>query len=90
MALAAYVDSLEALPEALRPFYVPTEDGRFRLDAEGGADVSGLEWALGKERAATEALKAELKAKAKRVWATRWWKATACSSVWHVASCWIC
>ena len=62
MALAAYVDSLEALPEALRPFYVPTEDGRFRLDAEGVEDVSGLKSALEKERAARKALKAELEA----------------------------
>lgn len=62
MSLPAYVDRLEDLPEAARSFYVETGDGRFRLDAEGIEDVSGLKSALEKEREARKALKAELAA----------------------------
>ena len=40
MSLPAIVDRLEDLPEPARAFYVETEDGRFRLDAEGVEDVS--------------------------------------------------
>lgn len=60
MSLPAIVDHLEDLPEAARAFYVETGDGRFRLDAEGVEDVSGLKSALEKEREARKALKAEL------------------------------
>lgn len=60
MSLPAIVDHLEDLPEAARAFYVETEDGRFRLDAEGVEDVSGLKSALEKEREARKALKADL------------------------------
>ena len=60
MTLPATVDRLEDLPEAVREHYVATEDGRFRLDAEGVEDVAGLKSALEKERAARKALKAEL------------------------------
>ncbi|WP_028793467.1 hypothetical protein [Thalassobaculum salexigens] len=63
MPLPAYVDTLDALPEAVRAFYVETEDGRWRLDAEGVEDVSGLKSALEKERAERKALKAELAAR---------------------------
>lgn len=62
MPLPAYVDDLDALPEAVRAHYVQTEDGRWRLDAEGVEDVSGLKSALEKERAERKALKAELAA----------------------------
>jgi hypothetical protein len=60
MPLPAYVDDLDALPEAVRDHYVQTEDGRWRLDAEGVEDVSGLKSALEKERTERKALKAEL------------------------------
>jgi len=60
MTLPATVDRLEDLPEAVREHYVATEDGRFRLDADGVEDVAGLKSALDKERAARKALKAEL------------------------------
>ena len=63
MPLPAYVDNLDALPEAVRAHYVETEDGRWRLDAEGVEDVSGLKSALEKERAERKALKAELAAR---------------------------
>lgn len=62
MPLPAYVDDLDALPEAVRAHYVQTEDGRWRLDAEGVEDVSGLKSALEKERAERKVLKAELAA----------------------------
>lgn len=60
MTLPATADRLEDLPEAVREHYVATEDGRFRLDADGVEDVAGLKSALEKERAARKALKAEL------------------------------
>ncbi|MEQ8332309.1 hypothetical protein [Nisaea sp.] len=60
MPLPAESDSLDAVPEAARAFYVETGDGRFHLDAEGVEDVSGLKSALEKERAARRELKAEL------------------------------
>jgi len=63
MTLPATVDRLEDLPEAVRDHYVATEDGRFRLDAEGVEDVGGLKSALEKERTARKALKAELAAR---------------------------
>jgi hypothetical protein len=59
MAIPATIDQLDDAPEALRPYYLETEDGRFRLDAEGVEDVAGLKSALEKERAARKALKAE-------------------------------
>lgn len=63
MTLPATADRLEDLPEAAREYYVATEGGRFRLDAEGVEDVAGLKSALEKERAARKALKAELAAR---------------------------
>lgn len=63
MALSATIASLDAVPEALRAHYLPTADGRFRLDAEGIEDVAGLKSALEKERAARKALKAALDAR---------------------------
>lgn len=62
MTLPATVDALEDLPEEVREFYVETQDGRFRLDAEGIEDTAGLKSALDKERAERKALKAELAA----------------------------
>lgn len=50
MALKAIVDSLDAIPEAHQALYVKMDDGRFKLDAEGVEDVSGLKSALEKER----------------------------------------
>jgi hypothetical protein len=62
MSLPAIVDQLEDVPEAARAFYVETEDGRFKLDADGVEDVAGLKSALEKEREARKELKAELAA----------------------------
>lgn len=63
MTLPATADRIEDLPEAVREHYVATEDGRWRLDAEGVEDVAGLKSALDKERSARKALKAELAAR---------------------------
>ncbi|UUX51799.1 hypothetical protein NUH88_08870 [Nisaea acidiphila] len=60
MPLPAVTESLDAVPEAARAFYIETGEGGFRLDAEGVEDVSGLKSALEKERAARKELKAEL------------------------------
>lgn len=46
----AFVRSLDEVPEDVREYYVPTEDGRFRLNAEGVEDVTGLRSALQAER----------------------------------------
>ena len=59
MTLPATVDRLEDLPEAVRPHYLATDDGRWRLDAEGVEDAAGLRSALETERAAHAALVAE-------------------------------
>ena len=49
MALKAFVDNLESVDETLRGLYV--KDGeRYKLDAEGVEDVTGLKSALKKER----------------------------------------
>jgi len=60
MPLPAETDSLDAIPEAARAFYVETDDGRYRLDADGVEDVAGLKSALEKERTARRELKAAL------------------------------
>lgn len=60
MPLPAETDSLDAIPEAARAFYIETDDGRYRLDADGVEDVSGLKSALEKERAARRELKTAL------------------------------
>lgn len=60
MPLPATVETLDDLPEPVRAFYLETENGRWRLDAEGVEDVSGLKSALEKERAQRKTLKAAL------------------------------
>lgn len=50
MTLKAVVESLEAVPEQFRTLYVANGEGKFKLDAEGVEDVSGLKSALEKER----------------------------------------
>lgn len=60
MPLPATVDALDELPEPVRAYYLETDDGRWRLDAEGVEDVAGLKSALEKERAERKALKAAL------------------------------
>lgn len=61
MALKAVLDTLDGLDPILQKEYVKGEDGKFRLDAEGVEDVSGLKSALKKERDNGEALKKALK-----------------------------
>ncbi len=54
MALQAIVDSVDALPEAIRGEYTKAADGKFHLNIEGGDNlpfVSGLKTALQSERA---------------------------------------
>jgi hypothetical protein len=55
MALALIVDSLDAIPEALRSAYVPDGD-KFKLDADV-PDVTGLKRALESERGLNKAAK---------------------------------
>lgn len=63
MTLKAIVETTDGIPEALREFYQPTEDGKgFKLSVEpvGGfalEDVSGLKSALGKERTEADKLR---------------------------------
>ena len=57
MPLKAILDSLEGVPEALHEHYTKTDDGKFRLDAEGVEDVTGLKSALDKERQERKAAK---------------------------------
>lgn len=63
MALKALLDTLDGIDEGMKTHYVPSEDGTFRLDIEGGfktsAEVQMLSNTLGKERVkASEAEKA--------------------------------
>jgi hypothetical protein len=60
MALKAVVESLDAVPEIHRTLYIQTDDGKFKLDAEGVEDVSGLKSALEKERAERRQARADL------------------------------
>ncbi|KVD71798.1 hypothetical protein WI89_00830 [Burkholderia ubonensis] len=55
MGLKAVVDSIEVVDEKYRDLYVKGDDGKFRLDAEGIEDVSGLKTALQKERDTSKA-----------------------------------
>jgi hypothetical protein len=57
MSLPYLVDNLETVPEAIRPEYVPTDDGKFRLQVDGVESVDGLKSALHKERGLNKALK---------------------------------
>lgn len=51
MALKAILDSLDSVPEGLREHYKKDEtSGKYRLDADGVEDVTGLKSALEKER----------------------------------------
>jgi len=51
MALELIVDTLDAVPEALKDMYVASE-GKFKLDVNGIEDTKGLKSALSKEKAA--------------------------------------
>ena len=63
--LKAIVDSLEGMPQELTGHYTQTEDGKFRLDIEGGykttEEISGLSSALGKERVRADTAEKKLK-----------------------------
>ncbi len=68
MALAAIVDSVDALPEAIRGEYTKAADGRFHLNLEGGDAlpfVAGLRTALNSERTLRETHERSSKAWAK-------------------------
>ncbi|MGF6154024.1 hypothetical protein [Pseudomonas fluorescens] len=61
MALDLIVDSLDALPEAVRSLYV-ADGAKFKLDVSGLEDTSGLKSALEKERKAAREGEAQSKA----------------------------
>ena len=61
MGLKAVIESLDDVAEPLREHYTESDDGTFRLDAEGVEDVSGLKSALKKERDAAKTALSELK-----------------------------
>ncbi|MDY7559953.1 hypothetical protein QN366_04875 [Pseudomonas sp. CCC3.2] len=61
MALDLIVDSLDALPEALRTLYV-ADGAKFKLDVSGLEDTSGLKSALEKERKSARESEAQSKA----------------------------
>lgn len=56
MALELVVDSLDAVPEAVRALYVE-KDGKFSLDVNGIPDTKGLKSALDAEREAAKQAK---------------------------------
>jgi hypothetical protein len=61
MGLKAFVDNLDGIDTVLQTLYVKDANGKFRLDADGVEDVTGLKSALEKERkdrkTATDALR---------------------------------
>lgn len=62
-ALPIQVESLDKVPEAIRPLYAQTEDKKaFRLKVSGVPDVSKLESALEGERNLVKEAKAQLRA----------------------------
>lgn len=61
MPLQLIVDTLDAVPEPLRPNYVEHE-GKFRLDLDGYEDPANLKSALQKEREAAKAATKQAKA----------------------------
>lgn len=61
MPLQLVVDSLEAVPEALRDQYVEA-NGKFRLNVDGYEDPAGLKSALQKEREAAKTYEKQVKA----------------------------
>jgi hypothetical protein len=61
MALKAFVDNLNDVPKELHVHYVQ-EGGKYRLDAEGVEDVTGLKTALERERDANRDAQKRLKA----------------------------
>src|SRR3989304_2911677 len=60
MALELIVDTLDAVPEALKDMYVASE-GKFKLDVNGIEDTKGLKSALEKERTAAKEAREALK-----------------------------
>lgn len=59
--LKAFYATAEEVPEALKEFYAEVE-GKFKLDAEGVEDVTGLKSALAKEREGRRIAEATIKA----------------------------
>jgi hypothetical protein len=60
MALQLVVDTLDAIPEALRSEYTE-ENGKYRLNVDGLEDTSGLKSALDKERKTARELDKKVK-----------------------------
>lgn len=62
MALKAVLDSLDGVPEALHEHYKKDDaSGKYRLEADGVEDVSGLKSALEKERTGHKTMAQQLK-----------------------------
>lgn len=59
--LKAVLDTLDGLPEGQKGLYVESEDGKFRLDAEGIEDVGGLKSTVDKLRKERKELTEKLK-----------------------------
>lgn len=60
--LKAFLDSLEGLDESLHKYYIKQDDGKYKLDAEGIEDVTGLKSALASERELKRKAEKQLKA----------------------------
>ena len=56
MALKAVLDTLDGVSESLAAEYTKGDDGKFRLNVEGGEDLTVIKGALQKERDARKAL----------------------------------
>src|SRR5689334_18279239 len=65
--LAAVLDSIDALDAALQPLYTRGDDGKYRLDAEGVEDVSGLKNALAAQKEAARLAKEKADEAARRL-----------------------
>ena len=61
MSLKLIVDSLDAVPEALRDLYAKSEDGKFHLGVDGIEDTTALKKALKTERDARATFEKQLK-----------------------------
>lgn len=61
MALKAVLDTLDGLPEGHREFYKKGDDGKFRLDADGFEDLTGLKSALERQKADRKAAEQQFK-----------------------------
>ncbi|MDD2966611.1 MAG: hypothetical protein PHN64_03830 [Desulfovibrionaceae bacterium] len=66
MALKAVLENLDGVDDSIKDLYVKMEDGKFRIDVEGGfkipSEIERLTSALGKERQRADELAKSMKA----------------------------